>query len=365
LGNVLGTISDKKNPQFKTTGTAPNTVTTFSYFKASILSATDYYPFGMAMPGRQESADKYRYGFGGVEKDNEIKGDGNSLDYKFRIYDPRIGKFLSVDPLSKSYPWNSPYAIAENRVIDGIDLEGLEYVSAVNWAKTNIGSYTIPFMYDQTAPPTFKSLKKSNWKDIINGTLYCATSTALSYAQANPKVADYLSKNGYQTNRVSGQLDFFQKGGQYHYLISPSKFNNASGGDLLFMQSTSEKGAMSGHVAILAGSPMEKGASGLNTQINDLIPEGGYFMEMLTTNAGATTTNSDGSTANNTFGLAGYVMEQRADKNYYLKGKIIATSVTKDENGNITHIQYGYQDMSSENLKVQGFGRVDEAKIDK
>lgn len=36
-------------------------------------------------------------------------------------------RFLSVDPLFKDYPWNSPYAFAENRVVDGIDLEGLEY----------------------------------------------------------------------------------------------------------------------------------------------------------------------------------------------------------------------------------------------
>jgi hypothetical protein len=122
---------------------------------------------------------------------------------------------------------------------------------------------------------------------------------------------------------------------------------------------------MSGHVAILAGSPMEKGASELPTQINDLIPEGGYYMEMLTTNAGITTTNSNGSTTENTFGLAGYVMEQRADKNYYLKYKIVAANVIKDYDGNISDIQYDYVDMSAENYRVQGFGRVDEAKIGK
>jgi RHS repeat-associated protein len=68
----------------------------------------------------------YRYGFNGQEKDNEIKGDGNSLDFKFRVYDSRLGKFMSFDPLAKSYPWNSPYAFAENDVIRCIDLEGAE-----------------------------------------------------------------------------------------------------------------------------------------------------------------------------------------------------------------------------------------------
>lgn len=69
----------------------------------------------------------YRFGFQGQEKDNEIKGVGNSVNYKYRMHDPRLGRFLSTDPLEKDYPWNSPYAFSENRVIDGIDLEGAEY----------------------------------------------------------------------------------------------------------------------------------------------------------------------------------------------------------------------------------------------
>jgi len=149
-------------------------------------TAFSTYTFGSIMVS--VSKGEYRYGFNGKETDNET----GLQDYGFRIYNPSIGKFLSVDPLSRDYPWNSTYAFAENRPIDGVDLEGLEYVSAVNWASTNIGNYSIPFMYDKDAPPTFKSLKKSTWKDVINGSMYCATSTALSYAQANPKVAEYL-----------------------------------------------------------------------------------------------------------------------------------------------------------------------------
>jgi len=37
--------------------------------------------------------------------------------------------FLSVDPLAPDYPHNSPYAFSENRVIDGVELEGLERIS--------------------------------------------------------------------------------------------------------------------------------------------------------------------------------------------------------------------------------------------
>ena len=80
----------------------------------------------MLQPGREFNVGGYRYGFNGKENDNEVKGEGNQQDYGMRIYDPRLGRFLSVDPLTKDYPWNSTYAFAENRVIDGIDLEGRE-----------------------------------------------------------------------------------------------------------------------------------------------------------------------------------------------------------------------------------------------
>jgi len=76
-------------------------------------------------------AGSYRFGFNGMEKEDEITGvTGSHLSFSYRILDTRIGRFLSVDPLSSSYPWNSTYAFAMNRVIDGIDLEGLEYLDA-------------------------------------------------------------------------------------------------------------------------------------------------------------------------------------------------------------------------------------------
>lgn len=46
------------------------------------------------------------------------------------MYDLRLGRWFAVDPLASSYPHNSPYAFSENRVIDGMELEGLEYLDA-------------------------------------------------------------------------------------------------------------------------------------------------------------------------------------------------------------------------------------------
>jgi RHS repeat-associated protein len=80
----------------------------------------------MLVPNRHDNSGEYRYGFQGQEKDDEVKGEGNSLNYTFRMHDPRVGRFLSRDLLSSEFPWNSPYAFSENRVIDGFELEGLE-----------------------------------------------------------------------------------------------------------------------------------------------------------------------------------------------------------------------------------------------
>jgi len=97
------------------------------YFIPDIASANDYYAFGSQMPGRNFSSANYRYGFNGKENDNEVKGSGNQQDYGMRIYDPRLGKFLSVDPITNEYPELTPYQFASNRPIDGIDIDGLEW----------------------------------------------------------------------------------------------------------------------------------------------------------------------------------------------------------------------------------------------
>ena len=73
-----------------------------------------------------ESGNGYRYAFQGQEGDNELNGVGNSYAFMYRIHDPRLGRFLSLDPLSKNFPWNSPYSFAENKVIQFIELEGKE-----------------------------------------------------------------------------------------------------------------------------------------------------------------------------------------------------------------------------------------------
>jgi RHS repeat-associated protein len=71
-------------------------------------------------------ASSYRFGYNGQEKDNELKGEGNSLNYTFRMYDTRIARFFAVDPISSQYPELTPYQAASNSPIINIELEGLE-----------------------------------------------------------------------------------------------------------------------------------------------------------------------------------------------------------------------------------------------
>ena len=112
LGNVLVTLTDNKVPQ--TDGT----------YKAIVLSASDYYPFGLAMAERTYSNGNYRYGFNGKENDTDF---GSHIqDYGFRLYSRESARFLSVDPLSDSYPFYTPYQFAGNNPVRFTDLDGLE-----------------------------------------------------------------------------------------------------------------------------------------------------------------------------------------------------------------------------------------------
>lgn len=55
-----------------------------------------------------------------------------------RIYDPRLGKFLSVDPLAPEYPELTPYQFASNTPNMAIDLDGLEAYAVYNKATSTI-----------------------------------------------------------------------------------------------------------------------------------------------------------------------------------------------------------------------------------
>ncbi|WP_165806453.1 RHS repeat domain-containing protein [Chitinophaga parva] len=137
LGNVMATVRDRKLGIDGGNGT-------ITYYNVDVVNSNDYYPFGSLMPGRSYSkSEKYRYGFNGKENDNEVKGDGNHQDYGMRVYDPRIARFLSTDPIAKSYPELTPYQFASNRPIDGVDIDGKEWGADSRFVNTGTPNLAI------------------------------------------------------------------------------------------------------------------------------------------------------------------------------------------------------------------------------
>ena len=147
-GGDITNIAYFDNEQITVTHNTPET-----HFEAITTSAQDFFPFGWGMLGRSYKPTDMTFGFNGKENDNEISGTGNSQDYGNRIYDPRICRFPSVDPITNKYPELTPYQFASNSPIYGIDLDGLE-IFCIHGTWSN--------------PKTFSVLQNENYKTIMN-----------------------------------------------------------------------------------------------------------------------------------------------------------------------------------------------------
>lgn len=92
---------------------------------ATIDKETNYYPLGLEYAdynGTYTQTPSYRYGFQGQEKQKET----GWSSFKWRNGIPELGRFFNVDPLSEKYAYQSHYNFSENRVVDNVELEGLE-----------------------------------------------------------------------------------------------------------------------------------------------------------------------------------------------------------------------------------------------
>ena len=78
----------------------------------------------MVMPG-MNGGEYFRYGFGSMEMDDEIKGvKGSSYDYGARMLDVRVGRWLSIDPKTAKQASQSPYKAMLNNPIYWVDPKG-------------------------------------------------------------------------------------------------------------------------------------------------------------------------------------------------------------------------------------------------
>lgn len=114
-----------------------------SHERGRILEENHYYGFGLTMAGISSRAS------GKMETKNKFVNqeldDAFSIylyEFRYRNHDPQIGRFQQIDPLSGKYPHNSTYAYAENRVIGGIDLEGLEFLPVNSAWFRHVSTYT-------------------------------------------------------------------------------------------------------------------------------------------------------------------------------------------------------------------------------
>jgi RHS repeat-associated protein len=130
--------------------------------RGPILEETHYYPFGLTMAGISNKA------AGGVQNHKKFVGQEfdedlglNLYQFKYRNHDPQIGRFIEIDPLANEYVHNSTYAYAENRPIDGIDLEGLEWYRAV-------GSWIVNQTIVGLVTNTVKTISSGNTQSILS-----------------------------------------------------------------------------------------------------------------------------------------------------------------------------------------------------
>jgi RHS repeat-associated protein len=212
--------------QFNTT-TGIKTSSTFDgladYYVATIVSYSDYDPFGTMQDGRTIPGDgTYRYAFQGQEMDNEIKGRGNSYNYEYRMHDPRLGRFFAVDPLAPKYPHNSPYAFSENCLIDAVELEGLEQVKVSNHDNktgkdVSKRSYqesglkqNIELVYHWKSNGTIKHIEVLDDKG--NHLITYSKKAHINYQQIN----NIVKKNEYEKSKDVANEETYENG-QYSY----------------------------------------------------------------------------------------------------------------------------------------------------
>lgn len=110
------------------------------------------------MPGRNFTSSSYRYGFNGAEKDDEIKGDGNSYDFGARIYDSRLGRFLSVDSKTGDAPMLTPYHFCSNAPVSKIDIDGNWDIEVHAYGLRKIFGYAILVVKSNSGAEVYRTV---------------------------------------------------------------------------------------------------------------------------------------------------------------------------------------------------------------
>jgi len=149
-----------------------------------VLREHNYYPFGLLHRGYNEEkedlkydkeqdfiftvqaqAGRYKYKFQGQERQEDLDLGWDS--FKYRNYDYAIGRFFNVDPLAEKFPYNGVYNFSENRVVDGVELEGLEWERTID-KNGNVVSATY-VGYDENGNAPEGTVPYVAWSSTLNG----------------------------------------------------------------------------------------------------------------------------------------------------------------------------------------------------
>ncbi len=135
LGNVLATVSDKRDVE------VDGSYNVLSYTPV-IDNVSFYYPFGSLMPEISDFGGGHRFGFNGMQKDNEVRNvNGASLDFGARMYNSQLGRWMSIDPKYRVFPNVSPYVFAACSPLFYIDNDGNIIIPANEASKNKFSAH--------------------------------------------------------------------------------------------------------------------------------------------------------------------------------------------------------------------------------
>ena len=176
------------------------------------------------MPGRTFNGGDYRYGFNGKEMDNEIKSiDGSSYDFGARMYDPRVGRFLSRDPKERSYPDQSPYNAFNDNPILYADPTGKSGEATIDKQAHTITITSHIIMYGGAASPELATSTAQSIQDqwnaacgtvMVGGETYDVVFEVTGEYRENLAMSDVLNNKDIKNNyiRVEEETNLITKG---------------------------------------------------------------------------------------------------------------------------------------------------------
>jgi RHS repeat-associated protein len=246
LGNVLTVIHDIKIPLNNGSGPA------VSSYRVGIRTCSDYSPFGVELDGRTVSGG-YRYGFNGMEADDEIKGTKNSYDFWARMYDPRIGRWLTIDPQAREYPDLNPYNFVENSPMIMNDPTGESGIVTIDKEARNItieanivlyGTSATAELAQSTAKDVQDTWNAADGRVMIDGIEYCVNFVITAEYQPTLTPAEVSANTDYKNNYIRVE-ETNSKG--VSYMVGSSSGGGSNSGYYLLKNITADKSTTEGH----------------------------------------------------------------------------------------------------------------------